>query len=79
MLAKGPLYDTKFTTKCLNMEMTPQYFAVSSVYTEELVPGKGALFQTFQPDTQILSALTAFTDLVQPSTDPVPPSTNQIV
>ena len=29
------------------MEMTPQYFAVSSVYTDQLVPGKGALFQTF--------------------------------
>ena len=36
-------------------------------------------FRPFQPDTQILSTLTAFTDLVQPSTDPVPPSTNQIV
>ena len=29
------------------MGMTPQYFAVSSVYTDQLVPGKGALFQTF--------------------------------
>ena len=29
------------------MGMTPQYFAVSSVYTDQLVPGKGAVFQTF--------------------------------
>ena len=29
------------------MGMTPQYFAVSSVYTDQLVPGSGALFQTF--------------------------------
>ena len=40
---------------------------------------KRPYFRPFQPDTQILSALTAFIDLVQPSTDPVPPSTNQIV
>ena len=36
--------------------MTPQYFAASSVYTDQLVPGKGALLQTFStwhPNTNL--------------------------
>ena len=61
-----------------------QYFAVSSMYTDQFVPGKGALFQTFStwhPNTFCPYCIYSkwFTDLVQPSTDPVPPSTNQIV
>ena len=38
------------------MGMTPQYFAASSVYTDQLVPGKGALLQTFStwhPNTNL--------------------------
>ena len=68
-----------------------QYFAVSSVYTDQLVPGKGALFQTFStwhPNTFcpycIYWPSTAFywpnTTKYQPvplHTDLVPPNINQ--
>ena len=48
-----------------------------SVPFPEVRNRKGA--ESGLPDTPKHSALTAFIDLVQPSTDPVPPSTNQIV